>query len=304
MAHHSNQRRRRYALLLVVATCAVIASPGNSAARDELTRVAAVGSDRTASWTGQQLTLRSLQGKILKKASLAPVDILDVIPGVGGNAFVLGVVTTEMAGGGSTSNYSVQRIDGMGTSKAQWSIAEPARGLVVEQYPIVLTLKSLMRLNDDGSQTVLMANQGRETQLLLDQHQRPVLCRQLDRRNVLAGTNTSAACRGHAGLNFEGVWHSVEPLICGAWLVEPVQQRDSQGTVALQVRSTKDGSVMQRLDYKSGAIACLGSNAVFDISNQTRLGLPNLDQPTKMTCAAPRAPPYWPVAPVAQRPPV
>jgi hypothetical protein len=124
-----------------------------------------------------------------------------------------------------------------------------------------------------------------------------VLCRQTNMNKDPQPSDTiTASCRSQLGWSFDGTWFRVDPITCGEWLIEPVQDASAGfgseragKTIALQVRSLTDGSVRTRAPIAASQLRCLDGKWLFDMGSQTRFSLPELGEATAMSCGNHRA---------------
>jgi hypothetical protein len=248
--------------------------------------IAVLRGGETVIWNGGGFSMTSLDGRQSKHSLGEGIQIVEILPSSCSGAFIVGRRTLETPIGW-VSDDSVQLIDVHGRTVTRWSIPNGVLDIAIDKNrAFVLDSRNLVRLDPDGAVAVIEPRQQRDSEVLVDDQGRRVICRKRDARESTQATDRSrlAACRSSVGWSFEGSWQSVEPVLCGRWLVEPIQPWGKSATNAVQVRSVNDGKVIARAELATQSLSCWGDEAVFDTTAQRRVQLPQLVASTPLKC--------------------
>jgi hypothetical protein len=192
---------------------------------------------------------------------------------------------------GYTPKESVHLVDENGSLLESWPVPEGVLDIAAPtRRAYVLTFDGLMRLDPNHGRVVLEPRQPRETQLLLGLQGDLILCRANDERESahLKPDEARARCRSRSGWVFEGSWSSVKPVVCGEWIIEPVQGVRASETSSIRVRSLVDGRVAAEAPVRMKELACVSGGAVLDRASGRALSLPDLDKQMSVTCGGQR----------------
>jgi hypothetical protein len=202
-----------------------------------------------------------------------------------GGAFAL-VTHSEPVPGGSRSISTLLLFDGQGTLTTRFPLSEPVVDLAVSgDDALLLTFERLLRFSPAGHAESLTTTQHWEHQLLVDEQGRWILCRGFDLRKEVHPPDTRAAhCRGQTGYAFDAAFSSVRPLVCGAWLVEPVEAFHARAASAVQLRALNDGQVIGTKRLVSTGLSCLDGRVLINMPGRRHLTLPALAPARAETC--------------------
>jgi hypothetical protein len=244
---------------------------------------------------GNTVVVRDLPKPYLHTVAARPVS----------GAFLVMWSDRPTATGATATDESVHLADDQGHVIESWEMPEGVVSIVAPgRRAYVLTggsAPSVFRLDPQGKRTVITQGIGDDQQVLGGPQGKVVLCRQTNTNKDPHPTDPMAAnCRSQLGWSFEGTWFHVDPITCGEWLIEPVQdaRKDpregfnnakARKTIALQVRSLADGSVRTRAPFAASRLRCLDGKWLFDLGSQTRFSLPELGEATAMRCGKQRA---------------
>lgn len=240
----------------------------------------------TVLWNASDFLMTSLDHKQSKHSLGDGIQIVEILASSCSGAFIVGRRTLETSTGWMSED-SVRLIDAHGRTTRQWAIPNGVLDIAIGgNRAFVLDSRNLIRLEPDGAVAVIEPRQERDSQLLVDDKGRRILCRERDARESVQANdrNRLAACHANAGWSFEGSWQRVAPILCGKWLVEPIESWTSSATSAVQVRSVDDGKVVARAELATQSMSCLGDEAIFDATTQRRVQLPQLVASAPLSC--------------------
>jgi hypothetical protein len=198
--------------------------------------------------------------------------------------------------GATAVDESVHLADDQGHVMESWEMPEGVVSIVAPgRRAYVLTGGSapkVFRLDPQGKRTVVAHGTADDGQVLGGPQGKIVLCRRTNmNKDPQPGDLAVATCRSQLGWSFDGTWFRVDPITCGEWLIEPVQDAsegfgsdEANKTVALQVRSLADGNVCTRAPVAASQLRCLDGKWLFDLGSQKRFSLPGLSEATSMKC--------------------
>jgi hypothetical protein len=194
-----------------------------------------------------------------------------------GGAFAL-ATRSEPVPGGYRSVSTLLLFDGQGTLTRRFPLAEPVVDLAVSgDDALLLTFERLLRFSPTGHAESLTTTQHWEHQLLVDAQGRWILCRGFDlRKEVHAPDMRAAHCRSQTGYAFDAAFSSVRPLVCGAWLVEPVETFQARTASAVHLRALNDGQVIGTKRLVSTGLSCLDGRVLVSMPGRRHLTLPAL----------------------------
>lgn len=154
----------------------------------------------------------------------------------------------------------IEQIDANGTSQASWEVDNAELALNATAAFTMMDHKAL-RLDAQGRKTKLGSLDARDDQLLVSYSGQLVGCRSRAGRQ-------DAGCHALGAWEFTGDWQHSKPLLCGEWLLEPVE-----ATYKLRVRTMATGEIVSEQASASKELACDGLLGVVDLSNQRPIGL-------------------------------
>lgn len=109
-------------------------------------------------------------------------------------------------------------------------------------------------------------------------------------KSVPPKESRAARCRLPAKWSFEGSWFRYKPLLCGSFVIEPVEawpggrKGRPQNGAPRRIRSFDDGTVLKDSAVAMGDLACLPHNQVIDLSTQKVFSLPELHVVGRARC--------------------
>jgi hypothetical protein len=246
-------------------------------------------------WGRSKIQVRDAKGLWSKPVSYAPFLVYSIFPQGNGRAVIAlagndaktkdGLLKDELVGV-ALKNASVSKL--WQTTIEGHFVAGASDG----QQVWILNAYDLSTIDNAGKLSFVSKRQLGETSVLPG----GVVCkRYLPRKDQSSTEATGARCRKANAWSFDGNWSKNEPMLCGSWLLEPLEQRFSeQGTDkrspdhSVRLRNVQNGAELARVNGPFGQLACLPDAKVLDLGSQFVLSLPSLKKLGTARCGAGR----------------
>jgi|GEM_PF-5584756 len=234
-------------------------------------------------WRGSQIQMRNVNGKWSKPVDYAPFLVASIWPQGIGRAAV------GLAGNETKTNDGILKDELVGVEVKDASLSQvwrsSVKGHLVSgasdgQQVWILDASNLSTLDDAGKLAFVAKRELGETSLLPG----GIVCkRYLPRKDQSPTEVAGARCRKANAWSFDGKWSMSEPILCGSWLLEPVEQqscdpglhKQTSGS-SVRLRNIQSGTEVAQVRGHIGQLSCLPDTRVLDLGSQFVLSLPSL----------------------------
>lgn len=157
---------------------------------------------------------------------------------------------------------------------------------------LLTSFDGIYSLDIDGKIQPIMKNIKRnKLSLLHDNEGNLIICHPTSPSKNSFFSTGNATCEKEDGWQFEGSWYAPNdiyiprPIVCGSWLIEPIQIKNKQPISGVIIRNIKTGEIntKQKIPDAQQYFCVNDSELIFNTSVQS-YSLPNLKLKTKYVC--------------------